>query len=532
MKKLVSLLLALAMMFTCTLAMAELDVSKVVNNPDEKFTIAWLGGHDTTPMEEDSLVIAWLEETFNVELECWFVDRSSYDELLTTRIIGGDIPDIFLMEDNNQFSKFVKQGVCLELPIEVIQQCMPNSYAWLMEYDPTCFYNVTYDGKNYGLPRVNGDGQYNYAPMWRADWLDKFGYEGTVPMTLAEVEEVFYKMANEDPDGNGVKDTYALSNTGMLPIYGAFGALPDRWVDDGEGNLIYGAVHPGMKDALTLLAKWYKDGLIDPEFVTGENQGGHWSLSIPFENGVIGFSSPGAFYQATPDFDGPTNEETGEGSNFNYGKTVRTLGNNPEFGYEKVRIGYNPVGPDGKSQGGDSWGFTTSEALVFSYKLAEEPAKLARILEIVEAIGSDYDTWWKIFKWDLEPEQYTYDDLLGYVPNDPNYDRAAKYGENHGNLFNSLQNPNFRKVYDPAQYNWADSMPMYKTGGYSRVMLPITTASQPKYWTSMETLRETTFMRIITGEASIEEYDSFVEQWYKMGGEQITKEANEWYHSL
>ena len=70
MKKLVSLLLALAMMFTCTLAMAELDVSKVVNNPDEKFTIAWLGGHDTTPMEEDSLVIAWLEEKFNVELDC------------------------------------------------------------------------------------------------------------------------------------------------------------------------------------------------------------------------------------------------------------------------------------------------------------------------------------------------------------------------------------------------------------------------------------------------------------------------------
>ena len=75
-------------------------------------------------------------------------------------------------------------------------------------------------------------------------------------------------------------------------------------------------------------------------------------------------------------------------------------------------------------------------------------------------------------------------------------------------------------------------MPMYKTGGYSRVMLPITTASQPKYWTSMETLRETTFMRIITGEAPIEEYDNFVEQWNKMGGEQITKEANEWYHSL
>jgi ABC-type glycerol-3-phosphate transport system substrate-binding protein len=90
----------------------------------------------------------------------------------------------------------------MELPLEVIQQCMPESYAWLIEYDPGCFSNVSFNGKNYGLPRVNGDGYFNYAPFWRADWLAKFGYtDGKVPMTLEECEEVFYKFANEDPDG-------------------------------------------------------------------------------------------------------------------------------------------------------------------------------------------------------------------------------------------------------------------------------------------------------------------------------------------
>jgi putative aldouronate transport system substrate-binding protein len=73
---------------------------------------------------------------------------------------------------------------------------------------------------------------------------------------------------------------------------------------------------------------------------------------------------------------------------------------------------------------------------------------------------------------------------------------------------------------------------MFMTGGYSNTMLPITTESMPKFWTSMESLRETTYIDIITGKKSVDDFDAFVEQWNKMGGEQITKEANEWYHSL
>ena len=98
-------------------------------------------------------------------------------------------------------------------------------------------------------------------------------------------------------------------------------------------------------------------------------------------------------------------------------------------------------------------------------------------------------------------------------------------------LFNTLQNPNFRAVCDPAQYNWANEMPMFHTGGYSRMTLPITTESQPQYWSSLETLRETTYFQIITGEKSVDAFDDFVKEWYKRGGEKITEEANEWYLS-
>lgn len=525
MKKLLGIALAVLLSLGAVAASADVDLSAYAADPAEKFSIAWLAGHNSTAIPADDPILQWLNETFNVDLDVWFLERENYEELLTLRIAGGEVPDVFWMENASQFAKYVNQGIVMELPVEVIQQCMPETYAWITEFEPDAFDIVTYEGKNYGLPRVNADGQYNFAPYWRADWLIAAGYEeGTVPMTLAECEEVFYFFREGDPDGNGVQDTYALSDTGMKPVYGAFGALPDRWVEDDDGNLVYGAVYPGMKDALTLLAKWYQDGLIDPEFITGENQGGYWALSVPFDNGQIGFSSSGAYYHLAPDFDGPKNEDTGEGSAFSVGRTLRAFAEN--VGYDKAIIGFNPVGPDGK-QGGESWGVTGGDSIVFSYKLADQPAKVARIMEMLEVLNSDFDAWLTIRNWDLEADKYTYDDLLGYVAI-PGHERVAE--TTHENMFNSLQNPYFTWKYKPANPDWADSLPQFRAGGYED-LLKITTESQPQYWSAMESYRQSTYVQIIRGEQPVDAFDAFVEQWYRMGGEKITQEANDWYQA-
>ena len=197
-------------------------------------------------------------------------------------------------------------------------------------------------------------------------------------------------------------------------------------------------------------------------------------------------------------------------------------------GYDKMVIGYNPTGPDGK-QGGESWGLTTDEAIVFSYKLADQPEKVARILEIINTIGSDFETYLTVRLWDTNLDQYEYDELLGYIKKE-GYEKPENFGA-HGNMFNTLQNPYFAEKLNPAQIEWAKSLPQFQTGGYSNTLMPITTASMPQYWTSMDTLRQTAYIQIITGEQPVDYFDSFVEQWYAMGGEAITAEANDWYHS-
>lgn len=46
---------------------------------------------------------------------------------------------------------------------------------------------------------------------------------------------------------------------------------------------------------------------------------------------------------------------------------------------------------------------------------------------------------------------------------------------------------------------------------------------------TLDKLELETFTRIITGDAGIEEFDAFVEQWNALGGEKITEEINAYY---
>lgn len=124
-------------------------------------------------------------------------------------------------------------------------------------------------------PATTPPGEAAIGAAIRSDWLENLGL--AVPTTLEELEAVFYAFAQDDPDGNGQDDTYALSaggNSGAMgrymfqSIFGIFGVNPLFWTENEEGELEYGFTTDEVKEALKLLSKWYADGLIDPEFIT------------------------------------------------------------------------------------------------------------------------------------------------------------------------------------------------------------------------------------------------------------------------
>ena len=74
-------------------------------------------------------------------------------------------------------------------------------------------------------------------------------------------------------------------------FFGAFGTFPYEWVEK-DGKLVYGFTDPGTKEALALLAGWYAEELIDPEWVTEiARKDGENDVSWKFANDKIGYVS-------------------------------------------------------------------------------------------------------------------------------------------------------------------------------------------------------------------------------------------------
>ena len=97
---------------------------------------------------------------------------------------------------------------------------------------------ATWDLMRYTDGNIYSIGIKNPNPLsiiaYRQDWLDKLGLE--VPTTLDEYYKVATAVAKEDPDGNGVDDTFAFGGYQNVDtswfdhIFGAYGALPNYWM--------------------------------------------------------------------------------------------------------------------------------------------------------------------------------------------------------------------------------------------------------------------------------------------------------------
>ena len=121
------------------------------------------------------------------------------------------------------------------------------------------------------------------------DWLRNVGID-KVPETLDELYAALWKFRHEDPDGNGIQDTYGMCPNAQAwfkafgEVFGAYGIVPHGWMlRDGRGRVGRGP-GPEVKQILGLLRKWYDDGLIDPDFAIGQIK----SSPMPYQKFVSG----------------------------------------------------------------------------------------------------------------------------------------------------------------------------------------------------------------------------------------------------
>ena len=493
---------------------------------DENYTYTlaqWL----PAPLDKNAPMVKKWEDEFGVKFKFDYIETSKMAELLPVRIAGGEVPDVITGLGYNGFYDYAKQGIAGKWSEDFFRKNAPRIAKQIDDLGADAWKISEIDGQMFTVPGLNAEYMYGSALIWNQDWLNKLHVE-KIPNKLDDVEKVLYKFRNEDPDGDGKKDTYGLSTDGMRMIFGAYGVpgvygeTTRVWIEDGKGGVIYPAVAPKAKEALEKMRKWYADGVIDPEFITGENKGGYWAVSHAFCNGRIGFTARGT----NAHWKDPKLWKEGV-SQFANSELFKKNFPNGSFSY-----GYPIEGHDGKKYTG-----TTEYAFwsCFSEKLVSDQPKFAKLLKIAEKLNGYIDTKdYLTTRLGIEGTHWKYNDKGVPVPVEAYNSVEKQTSIGAGTTFNFFNNVKTQSVIDPIYSKW-ENEELYKDPQRAAMWkdpVPLPLPSQADYKDETDKILDEGIISIITGQKDINYFDEMVKKWKNAGGDTLTKEANVIYQEF
>ena len=140
-----------------------------------------------------------------------------------------------------------------------------EKYPYLSQINENVAQVLTVDGKLIGIPRSRVIGRNGLS--YRKDWAEKVGITSD-PETVDDVYDMLYKFTYDDPDGNGVDDTYGLemtNYTGDLDIMATWFGVGNKWAEV-DGQLVPVHMQKEYMDALNWFKKIYDDGLMPSDW--------------------------------------------------------------------------------------------------------------------------------------------------------------------------------------------------------------------------------------------------------------------------
>lgn len=246
----------------------------------------------------DFSTFAAAEEATGVHIEFTEVSMTTAAELFSLMCASGDYDDLI----SNAVSLYGSSSAAIEDEViidlaEYAEEYMGN-YMTILN-DPA--------NKAAKLSAYNTEGQLSqisaiaddYCPTTgaqiRQDWLDELGL--SVPETYDDWEETLLAFKNEyDCSSALLLSGVTQGSDGMLVGgYGTIGAaesatgaeVDNMYVVDGE--IRNGYVDDSYKEYLKMMAKWYSEGLISPDFITSSSdnsQNNTDSLILSGEAGI------------------------------------------------------------------------------------------------------------------------------------------------------------------------------------------------------------------------------------------------------
>lgn len=509
------------------------------DDPRERLRIAWHGSFYKEGGREGSWIERQIEERYNVEITPSFLPAFSYDRLLTFRLIGGEIPDVYWVRDARILQRAALHGFALEIPHEMIVRHAPEYVRHVRAVAPDGWLLSLYQGKNYGLPNTNiRQAVFPHVGFWNLTWLRRVGVD-KVPETLEEMERALTLFREADPDRDGQQDTFGycpwkpgssggFGSNGTLDrsfeeIFGAFGVAHNAWLQR-EGRVVWGGILPESREAVALLRRWYAKGLIHPDYMTLPM--GNIEVRKQLTSGRVGYmmglnlGNRGAFDVRIPTSVAALHAAVNPG--------------------EELAPAWFPIGPRGH-RGTRAWNGSIGGVLAFGPQMAKTPEKIVRVLRMLNDAAANAEVHHELV-YAKRGLHWEWNEELGMAKLPP-FDNKAhgavellgesavlEPGDNHGYFIPFSCPPDAFERWSPRSAREFRQTYMKPEWGIHDVLLMgDTVPSSGKYLPHLVELQAIAYTSIITGKVPLEHFEEFVQRWHVEGGDVLTRQANELY---
>lgn len=520
-------------------------VNGKIEPPVTLTTIRWIDPAATFKNGEDinnNIHYQWAKETLGVEIKNLWTAPSTDNGYETKQKLmlsaNEPLPDVFVIRNTDVANQFIESGRVMPVQ-EAFEKYASKTWKDALAEAPNGWVPFTKNNQRYAIPIVAQPKSSDPVLWIRQDWMDKLNLEP--PKSLEDLEKIMDAFVNQDPDGNNKKDTYGIdfdiknnfntANIGNISwVFGAYGTLANQWNKDADGKLVYGSIHPGAKQALAKIKEWKDKGYLAEDIALHDSN----KVVENLISGKVGIVAGAVWFPTYP------------------GQLLKAK--DPNAVLQPYPLPAGPDGHRGRFTTGDHLGAfffskdISQESLEaffhyynFMYEgtVTEDPFYLRGYQEGYDYIVEDGKP---VFDPDKIPGgrvitfKYALPTVTIIYPSKflQPYSKAAR-GE-------SLSKSDMATMYglglDPWDYLQVDQ------GKATNIVLDQKEWDSPNYFIGPTTKTQAsrndflkkmeleTFISIIYGKTPLDEFDSFVDKWLSSGGEQITKEVNEWYESV
>lgn len=238
-----------------------------------------------TVMSQDAGVADWntmpvlqeYEKMTNIKLQYQLVPSDSFETKKNLVFASDDLPDFFYAADLKPAEQvtYGTQGVLIPLEKYIDGGYAPNIKKVLDEHPDVRKSFTTPDGHIYALPFVDTAAVWYRGPMWyNGEFLEALDMEE--PKTTEELYTYLKRVKEEDPNGNGKQDEIPLSSVKLddlrMYFFGFWGMYNEGIYADKDGKVHYPYQEEGYKGYLTFMNRLWNEELLDHETFSQTNE--------------------------------------------------------------------------------------------------------------------------------------------------------------------------------------------------------------------------------------------------------------------